>query len=226
MPSTSTKDSTSTRRLRSTTFGDDCFYATKGRVRRLGPRKYLCRDCGDTFALKASLTRHQSLECRDQMAKQLKKPTPKVKTMGVRGRPRSLEPKTLKTIKTLPAKSTTVVNLASFRAMPIHELQQYIKPDPDGDHDSYTAKPISPSKQLWNPNANVDQPPQPKKKKKHTCKRCGRIYAFYTSLWRHLHYECGMEPKFTCESCPLRFAQKSNLERHMKNMHPSANITI
>ncbi|CAD6201855.1 GSCOCG00002816001-RA-CDS [Cotesia congregata] len=147
LPSTSGKDPTSTRRLRSTTYGDDGFYATKGRVHRLGPRKYLCRDCGDTFTLKASLTRHQALECRDQMlAKKAMKPG--------------------------------------------------------------------------------DQPP--KKKKKHTCKRCGRIYAFYTSLWRHLHYECGMEPKFSCEACPLRFAQKSNLERHFKNMHTPHphNITI
>ncbi|CAG5097825.1 Similar to lola: Longitudinals lacking protein [Cotesia congregata] len=229
LPSTSGKDPTSTRRLRSTTYGDDGFYATKGRVHRLGPRKYLCRDCGDTFTLKASLTRHQALECRDQM---LAKKAMKVKAMmgvktlksGVRGRPRTIRPKMkttmpLKTIKTIPAKSTTVVNLASLKSMPIEELQQYLKPDPDGPPDAkqgilaFGTKP-------------GDQPP--KKKKKHTCKRCGRIYAFYTSLWRHLHYECGMEPKFSCEACPLRFAQKSNLERHFKNMHTPHphNITI
>ncbi|EZA51243.1 Zinc finger and SCAN domain-containing protein [Ooceraea biroi] len=52
-----------------------------------------------------------------------------------------------------------------------------------------------------------------KSKKEHMCFRCKRVYAFFTSLWRHQKYECGVEPKFACSICKSRFAQKSNLER-------------
>ncbi|XP_018352576.1 PREDICTED: longitudinals lacking protein, isoforms N/O/W/X/Y isoform X6 [Trachymyrmex septentrionalis] len=58
-----------------------------------------------------------------------------------------------------------------------------------------------------------------KSKKKHVCIRCNRVYAFFTSLWRHQKYECGVEPKFVCPICKGRFAQKSNLDRHVRSKH-------
>lgn len=58
-----------------------------------------------------------------------------------------------------------------------------------------------------------------KPKKKHVCVRCNRVYAFFTSLWRHQKYECGVEPKFVCPICKGRFAQKSNLDRHVRSKH-------
>ncbi|XP_071565710.1 uncharacterized protein [Temnothorax longispinosus] len=58
-----------------------------------------------------------------------------------------------------------------------------------------------------------------KSKKKHVCVRCNRVYAFFTSLWRHQKYECGVEPKFVCPICKGRFAQKSNLDRHVRSKH-------
>lgn len=198
LPPSISKDNISTRRTRSTTFGDDYLFGNKGRMRRLGPRKYLCTDCGNTFALKASLTRHQSLECTREMALDSKpKTTKQLKTSAKTIKP--LIPKVMKT--SAPKFILPKVSLPKVMAS-----KSSIKSDSD-QRLSFKSKSES-------------------KKKKHMCKRCGRDYAFYTSLWRHLHYECGMEPKFTCEICRLRFAQKSNLERHMRNMHSSANITL
>ncbi|KAF7388411.1 hypothetical protein HZH68_012353 [Vespula germanica] len=50
---------------------------------------------------------------------------------------------------------------------------------------------------------------------RHACPKCNRSYAFFTSLWRHQHYECGVEPQFICPICKAKFAQKSNLDRHI-----------
>lgn len=65
-----------------------------------------------------------------------------------------------------------------------------------------------------------------KSKKEHVCFRCKRVYAFFTSLWRHQKYECGVEPKFVCSICKNRFAQKSNLERHVRSKHWIVNSLI
>lgn len=64
-----------------------------------------------------------------------------------------------------------------------------------------------------------------KSKKKHVCSRCNRVYAFFTSLWRHQKYECGVEPKFICPICKGRFAQKSNLDRHVRSKHWTVKIS-
>ncbi|KAK1123187.1 hypothetical protein K0M31_008820 [Melipona bicolor] len=49
---------TCTRHLRSMTLKGD-----QDKMRRYGPRKYLCTDCNRCFALMASLKRHRSFEC-------------------------------------------------------------------------------------------------------------------------------------------------------------------
>ncbi|XP_076238058.1 uncharacterized protein LOC143181506 [Calliopsis andreniformis] len=58
-----------------------------------------------------------------------------------------------------------------------------------------------------------------KSRKKFVCKDCNRVYAVFTSLWRHRNYECGVEPRFICPICKLRFSQKSNLDRHVRTKH-------
>ncbi|XP_031774301.1 longitudinals lacking protein, isoforms N/O/W/X/Y isoform X11 [Apis florea] len=58
-----------------------------------------------------------------------------------------------------------------------------------------------------------------RRKKKHVCPDCNRVYAVFTSLWRHRNYECGVEPRFTCPICKFRFSQKSNLDRHVRTKH-------
>ena len=97
-------------------------------------RKYVCTDCGRSYTLKASLTRHKQFECNAQ---------------------------------TLKGSS---------------EL---------GD----------------------------RKPKEHVCGKCKRSYTFLTSLWRHQRYECGVEPRFICPVCRTKFAQKSNLDRHVRTRH-------
>ncbi|KAL2714710.1 hypothetical protein V1478_015895 [Vespula squamosa] len=38
----------------------------------------------------------------------------------------------------------------------------------------------------------------------HTCKTCGNLYMYYSSLTRHVREECGQAPKHQCPYCPKR----------------------
>lgn len=97
-------------------------------------RKYVCTDCGRSYTLKASLTRHKQFECNVQILKSSSE------------------------------------------------------------------------------EADRNQ-------KEHICGKCKRSYTFLTSLWRHQRYECGVEPRFICPVCRTKFAQKSNLDRHVRTRH-------
>ncbi|KAG8233648.1 hypothetical protein J437_LFUL013609 [Ladona fulva] len=48
------------------------------------------------------------------------------------------------------------------------------------------------------------------------CGRCGRTFKHYSSLGRHNRYECGVEPKFQCSMCPLKFKQRYNMIIHTR----------
>ncbi|CAG9864627.1 unnamed protein product [Phyllotreta striolata] len=50
------------------------------------------------------------------------------------------------------------------------------------------------------------------------CEKCGKSYKQKTHLIRHLHFECGVEPKFACR-CGRKFKQRSNYNTHIKMMH-------
>lgn len=50
-------------------------------------------------------------------------------------------------------------------------------------------------------------------------KKCGRTYKRRNGLSQHLNYECGIEPKFKCEICNKKCAQKSSMKLHMINVH-------
>jgi len=39
------------------------------------------------------------------------------------------------------------------------------------------------------------------------------------SLQRHSKFECGVTPKFGCNFCGRRFSQRSNLSRHVVDIH-------
>lgn len=58
-----------------------------------------------------------------------------------------------------------------------------------------------------------------KGKRKHVCEKCHKSYTFFTSLWRHQHYECEVERRFSCNLCDAKFAQKGNLDRHVRAKH-------
>lgn len=48
---------------------------------------------------------------------------------------------------------------------------------------------------------------------------CRRIYRNRSSLTRHLKFECGKQPTYSCMICQKRCALKSNLKQHMALVH-------
>lgn len=53
-----------------------------------------------------------------------------------------------------------------------------------------------------------------------SCLKCGRRYTHRCTLQRHIKYECGLEPQFSCSLCPLRSKQRGIVLRHMRLKHP------
>lgn len=47
-------------------------------------------------------------------------------------------------------------------------------------------------------------------------KQCGRIYKTPTSLYNHLKYRCGVEPKFPCQYCDKIFYLRHHLTYHQQ----------
>ncbi|KAF0768088.1 putative zinc finger protein 840 isoform X2 [Aphis craccivora] len=48
------------------------------------------------------------------------------------------------------------------------------------------------------------------------------MYMHRGSLQRHSKFECGVTPKFGCGFCGRRFSQRSNLSRHVVDIHRNA----
>lgn len=52
------------------------------------------------------------------------------------------------------------------------------------------------------------------------CKRCLKEYKHKPSIYKHLRFECGVEPQFKCTSCPYRSKQAGNMRLHELLKHP------
>lgn len=52
------------------------------------------------------------------------------------------------------------------------------------------------------------------------CPDCGNFYNHYSSLKRHLDFECNKEPQFMCPHCPQKIKQKAYLLKHIRKFHP------
>ncbi|XP_031346985.1 longitudinals lacking protein, isoforms A/B/D/L isoform X18 [Photinus pyralis] len=53
------------------------------------------------------------------------------------------------------------------------------------------------------------------------CKNCNKTYKYRRNLLRHIVYECGIEPRFSCRYCNYRAKQKATLQSHLMNRHPN-----
>ncbi|KAG8259319.1 hypothetical protein J6590_014788 [Homalodisca vitripennis] len=55
--------------------------------------------------------------------------------------------------------------------------------------------------------------------KRFGCTTCGRKYKHNYLLRRHLQYECGIEPRFSCSLCPYKGNYRQSLQSHMVLKH-------
>ncbi|XP_054287653.1 zinc finger protein OZF-like [Macrosteles quadrilineatus] len=51
------------------------------------------------------------------------------------------------------------------------------------------------------------------------CKKCSKVYKHETSVYKHLKFECGQEPKFQCHLCPYKSKQAGNMRTHLAMKH-------
>ncbi|KAG8308234.1 hypothetical protein J6590_002319 [Homalodisca vitripennis] len=58
---------------------------------------------------------------------------------------------------------------------------------------------------------------------RYCCNTCGRSYRAQRSLWRHIKFECGMDPKFSCPECDYKAKQKAVVVNHLLFRHNRSN---
>jgi transcription elongation factor Elf1 len=51
------------------------------------------------------------------------------------------------------------------------------------------------------------------------CIRCGKQYLRKRTLLRHMRYDCGTEPRFSCSMCGLRTRRRYTLTSHLVAVH-------
>ena len=51
------------------------------------------------------------------------------------------------------------------------------------------------------------------------CNRCGKHYMRKRTLRRHMRYDCGTEPKFSCSICGLKIRRRYALTSHLVAVH-------
>lgn len=55
--------------------------------------------------------------------------------------------------------------------------------------------------------------------RRYKCENCPKAYVHSRNLQRHVKYECGKEPQFSCLSCPYKAHHKGTLLSHMNTQH-------
>ncbi|KAK3915485.1 Zinc finger protein 510 [Frankliniella fusca] len=70
---------------------------------------------------------------------------------------------------------------------------------------------------LQKPRGRHAKNPIPESDRPHACNTCGKRYVLKKSLWRHVHMECNVEPKFLCPLCGRKFRQKIHLMTHLSS---------
>lgn len=59
----------------------------------------------------------------------------------------------------------------------------------------------------------------PEKCEYHCPNMCGKKYTRKHNLNRHLNYECGVEPRFTCDICFKKFTYNGSMKAHKLCVH-------
>jgi KRAB domain-containing zinc finger protein len=57
---------------------------------------------------------------------------------------------------------------------------------------------------------------------KFCCNTCGKIYKWYSGLYRHRTYECGKAPRFQCPHCDYVAKQRPHVYTHIKSAHKNS----
>ncbi|KAJ9596792.1 hypothetical protein L9F63_012173, partial [Diploptera punctata] len=65
----------------------------------------------------------------------------------------------------------------------------------------------------------VIQELQNKIENKFICQTCGASYKHKRNWTRHMKFECGLEPQYSCILCSKRFTRNSTLIRHVNTHH-------
>nr|XP_012225957.1 PREDICTED: zinc finger protein 514-like [Linepithema humile] len=170
-----------------------------------GPRKYLCSDCGRTFALKASLLRHKALECN-------------------KGR----QPYERQSQETNYERKKTRKNHVCSRCNRVYvfftSLWRHQKYE-CGVEPKFTcpickcrfaqkryAYGLKDGFQNYSPDATAAHPLL-------VCPQCGRTYKMKRNLKTHMRFECGGQRNFKCHVCPASYTQNISLRRHLMQRH-------
>lgn len=58
-----------------------------------------------------------------------------------------------------------------------------------------------------------------KDKRKFICAKCGSRFSALRNMRRHYFHECGIEPKHSCQFCPMKFKRRNILKCHVLKKH-------
>lgn len=68
--------------------------------------------------------------------------------------------------------------------------------------------------------SHVDDSLQPSGiKRTYPCPNCNKVYQFRQSRHRHLKFECGKRPQFSCTACSYMSFHKSSVDKHFACKH-------
>jgi len=154
---------------------------------------YKCDKCGKTFKLKGFLARHLKSECEDSSF------------------PCSL----------CDYQGKQKVHLISH-LMSFHKIDRSHQISAVGVSGKFNSSIVSffmyyHSWPLF--NFHIFTAPDARPVQPFKCDRCEKSYKTKAKLARHLNFECGTDPAFSCSTCDFRTKRKDHLNLHVIRVH-------